>query len=166
MRTSSTVVVIACLLTGCAPFIGQTREPAYSGNGPGAIALPPLVVYQNSVGPLSYRSEAAGEGLAPVREVRGEACQSALTLPVGLVVAAIKSGNTALATAFLSGGWGEGGYAEAVSSASRSAPNARLVNVRADLNTRIILGIWRQQCVRVVASAVSAAAAPSPSPTN
>jgi hypothetical protein len=100
--------------------------------------------------------------------VRGEACQSALTLPIGLVVAAIKSGNTAYATAFLSGGWGEGGYAEAVASASKSAPDARLVNVRADLNTRIILGIWRQQCVRVVASAVSVAAgaAASPSPAN
>jgi hypothetical protein len=165
MRTSSTVVVIACLLTGCAPFIGQTRDPAYSGNGPGAIALPPLAVYQNSVGPLSFRSQAAA-GSAPAREVRGEACQSALTLPVGLVWAAIKSGNTAYAPGFLSGGWGEGGYAEAVSSAAKSAPNALLVNVRADLNTRIILGIWRQQCVRVVASAVSAAAAPSPSPTN
>jgi hypothetical protein len=55
-----------------------------------------------------------------------------------------------------------------VSDASKSAPNARLVDVRADLNTRIILGIWRQQCVRVVASAVSVAAgaAASPSPAN
>jgi hypothetical protein len=157
MRTLSTLVVIACLFPGCAPFIGQTRDPAYAGNGPGAISLPPLVVYQNSVGPLSYRSEAAGGG-APAREVRGEACQSALTLPVGLVWAAIKSGNTAYATAFLSGGWGEGGYAEAVSSAAKSAPDARLVDVRADLNTKIILGIWRQQCVRVVASAVAVAA--------
>jgi hypothetical protein len=72
------------------------------------------------------------------------------------VWAAIKAGNTAYATAFLSGGWGEGGYAEALASALKSAPSARLVNVRADLNTRIILGIWRQQCVRVVASAIAA----------
>jgi hypothetical protein len=148
------VAVIACLLQGCAPFIGQTRDPAYAGNGPGAIVLPPLVVYQNSVGPLSYRSQPVGTGLA--REVRGEACQSALTLPIGLVWAAIKAGNTAYAAAFLSGGWGEGGYAEALASALKSAPNSRLVNVRADLNTRIILGVWRQQCVRVVASAMAA----------
>lgn len=154
MRNLSSVAVIACLLQGCAPFIGQTRDPAYVGNGPGAMALPPLVVYQNSVGPLAYRSQSVGSG--PAREVRGEACQSAVTLPVGLVWAAIKAGNTAYATAFLSGGWGEGGYAEALSSALKSAPNARLVNVRADLNTRIILGIWRQQCVRVVASAMAA----------
>lgn len=154
MLKLSSVAVIACLLQGCAPFIGQTRDPAYVGNGPGAILLPSLVLYQNSVGPLSYRSQPVGAG--PSREVRGEACQSALTLPVGLVWAAIKAGNAAYAPAFLSGGWGEGGYAEALSSALKSAPNARLVNVRADLNTRIILGIWREQCVRVVASAMAA----------
>jgi hypothetical protein len=45
-----------------------------------------------------------------------------------------------------------------VSDASKSAPNARLVDVRADLNTRIILGVWRQQCVRGVASAMTVAA--------
>jgi hypothetical protein len=153
MRTLLSAVVIACLLPGCAPLIGHTRDPAYVGNGPGAIPLPPLVLYQDSVGPLSYRAQPVGS--APAREVRGEACQSALTLPVGLVWAAIKAGNTAYATAFLSGGWGEGGYAEALSSALKDAPNARLVNVRADLHTRIILGIWRQQCVRLVASAIA-----------
>jgi hypothetical protein len=153
MRNLLSVAVIACLLQGCAPFIGHTQDPAYVGNGPGAIALPPLVLYQNSVGPLSYRSQPVGSGAA--HEVRGEACQSAITLPVGLVWAAIKAGNTAFATAFLSGGWGEGGYAEALASALKSAPNARLVNVRADLNTKIILGIWREQCVRVVASAMA-----------
>ena len=151
MRNPSHVAVIACLLGGCAPFLGQNRDPAYVGQGAGAIALPPLVVYQNSVGPLSYRSPPARSAFD--REVRGEACQQALTLPVGLVWAAIKAGNTAYAPAFLSGGWGEGGYAEALSAAQRSAPTSHLANVRADLNTRIILGIWREQCVRVVASA-------------
>jgi hypothetical protein len=154
MLKLSSVAVIACLLQGRIPFIGQTRDPAYVGNGPGAILLPPLLLYQNSVGPLSYRSQPVGS--AATREVRGEACQSALTLPVGLVWAAIKAGNTAYAAAFLSGGWGEGGYAEALSFALKSAPSARLVNVRADLNTRIVLGIWRKQCVRVVASAMAA----------
>ena len=141
------------LLYGCAPFLGgQTRNPSYDGNGPGAIPLPPLVAYQSSSGPLSYRAAAAEPG--GLRAVRGEACQSAITLPVGLVWAAVKSGNTALAPAFLSGGWGEGGYAEAVSNALADTPGARLVDVRADLQTKIILGIWRQQCVRITALAV------------
>ena len=143
------------LLSGCAPFLGgPTRNPSYDGNGTGAMLLPPLVVYQNSSGPLSYRAAVAEPG--EPRAVRGEACQSAITLPVGLVWAAIKSGNTALAPGFLSGGWGEGGYAEAVADALSDAPGARLVDVRADLRTKIILGIWRQQCVRVTALAVPA----------
>jgi hypothetical protein len=153
----SSAALIACFVQGCVPFIGGgTHDPAYVGNGSTASLLPPLTVYQNSVGPLSYRSPSVSVGSPPAREVRGEACQSAITLPVGLVWAAIKSGNTAYAPGFLSGGWGEGGYAEALASALKSAPNARLVNVRADLNTKIILGIWRQQCVRVVAAAIAA----------
>jgi hypothetical protein len=140
------------LLEGCAPFLGLTHDPAYDGNGPGAGFLPPLVVYQGSSGPLSYRAPVDGQTAAP--DVRGEACQSGITLPVGLVWAAIKSGNAARAPAFLSTGWGAGGYAEAVSQALAQAPGARLVNVRADLATRIILGVWRQQCVRVTAQAV------------
>ena len=148
---SCLAVVVGFLGGGCMPFFGQNRDPAYVGQGAGVIALPPLVVYQNSVGPLSYRSPAVGA--ASAREVRGESCQRALTLPVGLVWAAVKAGNAAYAPAYLSGGWGEGGYAEAMSSAQRSAPNAHLTDVRADMNTRIILGIWREQCVRVVAAA-------------
>jgi hypothetical protein len=140
------------LLQGCAPFLGHSRDPAYDGNGPGAMVLPPFVVYQDSRGPLSYRAAAPAPGTLP--EVRGEACQSAITLPVGLVWAAFKAGSTARAPGFLGGGWGAGGYAEAVSRALASTPNARLVDVRADLQTRIILGVWRQQCVRVTALAV------------
>jgi hypothetical protein len=141
------------LLYGCAPFLGgQTRNPSYDGNGPGAISLPPLVAYQSSSGPLSYRAAVAEPG--GLRAVHGEACQSAITLPVGLVWAAFTSGNTALAAGFLSGGWGSGGYVEAVADALSDAPGARLVDVRADLQTKIILGIWRQQCVRITALAV------------
>lgn len=150
------VLFTLCLFPGCAPFLGQTRDPAYAGRGPGALRLPPLVVYQDSAGPLSYRSTPVGPGA--LREVRGEACQSGLMFPIGLLWAAVESGNTARAPGFISGGWGEGGYAEAVASALRAAPNSRLVAVRADMNTRIILGVWRQQCVRVLASV-----APAPS---
>ena len=157
MRQLGFVVGLLGLFAGCASFRGQTRDPAYGGRGPGAMELPPLVVYQNSAGPLSYRSAmplATPVAAGPLREVRGEACQSGLMFPVGLIWAAIESGNTARAPGFLSAGWGEGGYAAAVSSALAGAPNSRLVAVRADMNTKIILGVWRQQCVRVLASVV------------
>jgi hypothetical protein len=144
--------VVVLLIQGCAPLVGQTRNPPYYGNGPGAISLPPIVAFQDSIGPLSYRAPLGSEG--PPREVRGEACQSALTLPVGLVWAAIKAGSTARAAAFLGGGWGDGGYSVAASRALAGTPGARLTNVRADLHTRIILGVWRQQCVQITAEAV------------
>jgi hypothetical protein len=153
MRNLFHVAAVASLLAGCAPFFGQNRDPAYTGQGAGTIALPPLVLYQNSAGPLTYRSPAASSAFTV--EVRGEACQRALTLPVGLVWAAIKTGNAAYAPAYLSSGWGEGGYARAMSSAQKLAPNAHLTDVRADMRTRIILGIWREQCVRVVAAATA-----------
>ena len=154
MRRLGLLAILVGLVPACAPFMARTRDPAYAGNGPGASQLPPLSVYQNSSGPLSYRSTPVGKG--PLREVRGEACQSSLMLPVGLVWAAVKSGNPARAPGYLSAGWGEGGYAEAMSAALADAPNTRPVAVRADMNTRIILGIWRQQCVRVHASVIPA----------
>jgi hypothetical protein len=154
MRAFALIVLTAAVLPGCAPLIGHTRDPAYLGNGPGAIALPPVVAYQNSTGPLSYRATSASA--AGLREVQGESCQSALTFPVALAWAAIESGSAANAAASLSVGWGEGGYAEAVANALQSAPRARLVSARADLHTRVILGVWRQQCVRIVGSVVPA----------
>lgn len=150
-RSLSLALSFAVSLSGCAGFLGHTHDPAYDGHGPGAMQLPPLAVYQDSSGPLSYRSTVAQPGT--LREVHGESCQSAITLPVGLVWAAIESGNAARAPAFVSGGWGAGGYAEAVANALATTPGARLVNVRADMQTKIILGIWRQQCVRVAADA-------------
>jgi hypothetical protein len=149
-RSFTAVALVLGLLPGCGSLRGQTREPAYVGNGPGPMSLPPHVVYQDATGPLAYRSVPVSPG--PLREVRGEACQSAITFPLALVWGAIESGNPANASAFLSAGWGNAGYAEAVASARQSAPHAPLVNVRADLHTRIILGVWRQECVCVVGS--------------
>jgi hypothetical protein len=153
-RSLQRLLPLVLLIQGCGPILGPTRNPAYYGNGPGAIALPPIVVYQDSSGPLSYRAALGGGGV--LRQVHGEACQSSLTLPVGLVWAAIKSGSIARAPASLSGGWGEGDYSTAVSRALADSPGMRLSNVRADLRTRIILGVWRQQCVQITGEAVPA----------
>jgi hypothetical protein len=150
MQRPLPIAISLMALAGCAPFLGRTRDPAYNGNGPGAMALPPLVAYQDSRGPLSYRAAVSDE--QGLREVSGVACQSGLMLPVALVWSAIESGNVAAAPAFLSAGWGEGDYAAAAAKALASSPGMRLVNVRADLQTRIILGVWRQQCVRVTAN--------------
>jgi len=144
---------ISCLLTGCAPLLGETREPAYQGNGSGGLySAGSTLIFQDSAGPLSYRS--TGKGSGPGRPVRGEACQSAITLPFGLLWAAVDAGSLANAPAFLGVGWRDGGYGKAVASANASAPGSQLIDVRADLHTKIVLGIWRQQCVEVTATAV------------
>lgn len=152
MRRLPLLAMPALLFGACAPMLGRTRDPVYAGNGSGAMSLPPLTVYQDSTGPLSHRVAARSED--GLREVRGDACQSGLMLPVGLVWAAIASGNTAAAPGFLSFGWGDGGYAAAAANALTGAPGARLVNVRADLHTTIILGVWREQCVHLTALVV------------
>jgi hypothetical protein len=155
------LAALACWLAGCAPLLGQTRDPAYQGNGSSRLhTAGSTLVYQDTVDPLSYRSSPGA--LAKRVPVRGEACQSALTLPFGLLVAAFEAGNTAAAPAFLGAGWGDGGYAKAVSAASASAPGTRLVDVRADLHTTIVLGVWRQQCVQVTAAAVPVETAIAP----
>ena len=150
------VISILGLGAGCAPLLGTTRDPAYDGNGPGAISLPGFVAYQNSVGPLSYRATANAAAAAP-RDAHGEACQTGLYLPIGLVWAIIKSeGNAAYAAASVSAGWGQGGYAEAVAQALEATPGGRLVDVRADMATTMILSVWRRQCVRVTGRIVPA----------
>lgn len=154
LRFGPWLAAMACALTGCAALRGgKTRDPAYQGNGSaGFYTTGSTLVFQDSVGPLSYRSPESVP--APRLPVRGEACQSAITLPFGLILAAIEAGNPAAAPAFLGAGWGDGGYRKAVAAAAAAAPGSRLVDVRADVHTTIVLGIWRQQCVEVVAEAV------------
>jgi hypothetical protein len=146
---------LAALLGGCASLTGTSRDPSYQGNGTrGLSSAGAVLLVQDSTGPLSYRAALAAPG--PARPVRGAACQSAITLPFGLILAAFESGNPANAAAFVGAGWGDGGYERALAAAAAAAPGARLADVRADLRTRIVLGIWRQQCVEVVATAIPA----------
>jgi hypothetical protein len=95
--------------------------------------LGPATVYEDVSAPLDYRADVARGG----REVRGEACQTGIFLPV--IPASIA--------------WGNGGYRDAVREAQSHAPGASLTDVRADLKTISILTIFRQQCVVVTAAA-------------
>jgi len=71
------------------------------------------------------------------REVRGEACQTGIFLPV--IRASIA--------------WGDGGYRDAILKAQAQAAGASLTDVRADLRVLSILTIFRKQCVIVTAAA-------------
>lgn len=157
-------VVLLVGLSACAPVLGSTREPAYQGNGAvaGTHVADAILLYQDTAGPLSYRAAAKLDG--PGRPVVGRACQSALTLPVVLLWGAIRGGSMANAPGFIGAAWGDGGYMRAVAEANASAPGAHLVNVRADLRTTVILGLWRRQCVEVNALAFEPRPAPPLAP--
>ena len=96
--------------------------------------LGPATVYEDVSAPLEYRADAH----RGTRNVRGEACQTGIFLPV--IPASIA--------------WGDGGYRDAVRQAQAQAPGASLTDVRADLHVFSILTIFRKQCV-VVTAAVS-----------
>jgi len=95
--------------------------------------LGPATVFEDVVAPLDYRGELAKPG----EEVRGEACQMGIFVPV----------------IFASIAWGAGGYAAAIRDAQAKAPGALLTDVRADMHSISVLTIFRQQCVVVTAAA-------------
>lgn len=160
----ATAALLLLGLSGCAPMLGSTREPAYQGNGVavGAHVGDAVLLYQDSAGPLSYRADARIAG--PARPVNGRACQSALTLPVVLLWGAVRGGSLANAPGFVGAGWGDGGYIKAATEARASIPAAHLVDVRADLRTTVILGLWRRQCVELSALALEAPHSPPVAP--
>jgi hypothetical protein len=95
--------------------------------------LGPATVFEDVSAPLEYRGELAKGG----EEVRGEACQMGIFIPV----------------IFASIAWGAGGYAEAIRDAQAKAPGALLTDVRADMHSISVLTIFRQQCVVITAAA-------------
>jgi hypothetical protein len=95
--------------------------------------LGPATVYEDVSAPFEYRADVA----RGTREVRGEACQTGIFLPV--IPASIA--------------WGDGGYRDAVRVAQAQAPEASLTDVRADMHEISILTIFRQRCVVVTAAA-------------
>jgi len=95
--------------------------------------LGPATVYEDVSAPREYRADL----VRGTREVRGEACQTGIFLPVSPASIA----------------WGDGGYRDAVRVAQAQAPDASLTDVRADIHTISILTIFRQQCVVVTAAA-------------
>src|SRR5207244_9231179 len=104
----------------------------------GCVAMRPqsAVIFDDGSWPLEYRSD-LGPG---TREVRGEACHTAVGLPLFLY------GGRNLV------GWGEAGFRDAVQDAQSHAPGATLSDLRADVRFLNIL-IFRRECIEVTAAA-------------
>lgn len=127
---------------GCLPR--PTPRASYEAHAE-TMVVPSYVIFQDSAGALSYHAPTARDATPrPVQErVEGKACQRGLQLPVF-------TGN---GIAMLSVGFGEGAYRQATDDARQLLPaGALLYDVRADLQARTILLLYREECLIVNAA--------------
>jgi hypothetical protein len=122
------------------------------------IATQPSTVFQSTTDATQYRSPTPRDAKGPVRspDVSGTACRTMLAFPSAPPGVFLGS-NTVMQLLpwnALSIVWGDDGYATAVARAREAARGATLVDVRVDLRTTAVLGIWRRECVEVHASAL------------
>ncbi len=164
MLVCQTLSIVVLFASGCGVFSPRPHA-SYEANSQ-VQTLRNFVVYQDSSGALSYHSPTAlGSAPGPALRVQGRACQHGLQFPL---IGARKD----LAGTSLSAGWGQGAYREALDDARESLPpQALLFDVRADINTFMILTVYRRQCLEINAAVAMpilpvapATLAPAPAP--
>jgi hypothetical protein len=121
------------------------------------IAVQQGAVFQASKDPTQYRSPQPRDARAPGLTQRGHAtaagtaCRTMLALPTAppgifygsdSVIGLIPFGPWSVT-------WGDDGYAAALARARESAHASLLFDVRADVHTTAVLGIWRRECIEV-----------------
>jgi hypothetical protein len=136
--------IAASLATGCAFPEGVTS------------AVPGGTVFQATTDPAQYRSPQPRDARSRAWiDVEGEACRTILTWPLDPPTVFLGSNVAASLLPWPSFAvvWGNDGYRKAVRRASESVGGRLLFDVRADLHTTAVLGIWRRECVEVHALA-------------
>lgn len=142
---AASVAVIA-VITGCAsPTVAAQVNTIYQGTTDAA--------QYRSPNPHDFKSA----GARPRRwdaPVTATACRTMLTFPSAPPGVFLGSDSVmqllpwnALAIVF-----GDDGFASAIARAREAAKGGSLVDVRADLRTTAVLGIWRRECVEVHAA--------------
>jgi hypothetical protein len=141
MRAATATAALAIAATGCAPIYLPT---------PGT--LPLGTVFQNSHGPLAYRSPT--EPGVVRTQVTGEACSDALVVPpafgAGFLVDPTQTNLSKIPTLGIA--WGDAGIARAVADAKEHAAGGRLYDVRIDAHTTSVLGVYLHLCTEVHAT--------------
>lgn len=142
--------LVALAVTGSGCLMQRQGAQTWQAD-PQVIQTPPVVIYQDSTGPMSYQSRTGADvgRRLPVRRVQGRACQSGLSLGIGALFRLGRTSGDGVRALAVSAGWGDAGYREAFAEAERYAEGRPLFDVRADINVEWILGIWRQQCIVV-----------------
>jgi len=111
---------------------------------PGLLSLSGFAVFFGVQGTLSYASTPGGlpSGASDAGEVRGQACQRGLSIPLGLSVSATR----------LSAGAGQGGYERALADLRARNPRIKGVyDVKADDHITSVLTIFQRLCTEVAA---------------
>lgn len=135
------------LAAACGPLAGCVALPT------SPVAVPNGTIAQVTTDPAQYRSPQprdVGSARGPT-EVTGESCRTMISFPpdppspfLGSSLVAQYLPWQALALTF-----GDDGYATAVARAHEAAGAGRLFDVRADMHTTAVLGVWRRECVEV-----------------
>jgi hypothetical protein len=115
-------------------------------------------IYRGTTDPMAYRSSLPRDVPRPAGrwvEASGEACTTTISFPPN--PPAVFLGSEAVLNALpypsLYVAAGNDGYALAMARARASARGAQLFDVRADVHTTSVLGIWRRDCTEVHALA-------------
>lgn len=145
------------LAAACGPLAGCVVLPQ------SPIAVPNGTIAQVTTDAAQYRSPQprdVGAVHAPIT-VTGVSCRTMISFPpdppsvfLGSNVVAQDLPWQALAVTF-----GDDGYAAAVAAAREAAGPGRLFDVRADVHTTAVLGVWRRECIEVHALVAKSAVA-------
>ncbi len=103
-----------------------------------------LFLLHFSEAPLSFMTLTPGElpaGAVDIGEVRGQACQHGLSLPISL----------SLRGTSVSGAAGNGGYRKALEAIRKTKPElAGVYDVKVDVHTIGIFGFYRRTCIEIL----------------
>jgi hypothetical protein len=146
--------LVALLVTVCRANGEGDEDDAVPGLQPFSSG----VIYYDSSGPLSFPSmtpKDVPKGVTTIREVKGRACQRGLAIPT-----AVSFNSTHIGIYF-----GNGGYGKALAQIKRRNPRViGLYDVRTDVETFSILGVYQSLCTEVTARAFALASPPAAAP--
>jgi hypothetical protein len=152
VRIALAAALVALLAATCRAVGEGDEDDALPGLQPAS----GVVLYYDSAGPLSFPSmtpKDVPEGVRKIRRVKGRACQWGFALPTAATINATKAGVY----------FGNGGYGKALARIKKANPEIiGLYDVRTDVETLMILGIFQSFCTEVTARAFALTAAPAP----
>jgi hypothetical protein len=149
------ILLAAALVALLAAGARATGEGDEDEAVPGMQPASGLVLFYESGGPMSFPSMTPKDvpaGVRKIREVKGRACQRGVAVPTAITFNATHIGVY----------FGDGGYGKALAQIKSKHPEVLgLYDVRTDVETFTILGVFQSLCTEVTARAFARADAPA-----